>query len=113
MIKKTVDILRLIPTEENIVKNQFINNISLNENSLFFLNSFGTLYSINLKSLELNWFINLKQNLDTNASNLFSGNQIVNKDGKLLFPQIKILILLIVIMVLCLIRKTFLILLDQ
>ena len=81
--KKNGDILRLIPTEENTVKSQFINNISLNENNLFFLNSFGTLYSINLKSLELNWFINLKQNLDTNTSNLFSGSQIVNKEGKI------------------------------
>ncbi len=81
--KNNGNILRLVPTEENIVKNQFINNISLNENNLFFLNSFGSLYSVNLKNFELNWFINLKNNLDTNTLNLFSGSQIVNKDGKI------------------------------
>ncbi len=85
--KNNGNILKLIPTEENIVKNQFINNISLNEKNLFFLNSFGSLYSINLKSLELNWFINLKQNLDSNASNLFSGSQIVNKDDKIIISS--------------------------
>ena len=35
--KNTGDILKLIPTEETIVKNKFINNISLNDEFTFFL----------------------------------------------------------------------------
>ena len=30
------EILKLIPTEENVVKNRFINNLALNKENLFF-----------------------------------------------------------------------------
>ena len=30
--------------------------------------------------MKINWFINLNQSLDLNPSNLFYGNQIINKD---------------------------------
>ena len=43
--------LKLIPTEEVKVKNQFNNNLSLiNNENLLFLNTYGSLYSINLSS---------------------------------------------------------------
>ena len=51
--KEDGNILKSFPTEETIVKNEFINNISSNKKSIFFLNTFGTLYSINKKSLRL------------------------------------------------------------
>ena len=35
--KKTGDILRLIPTEETLVKNDFINNLSLYKDTIYFL----------------------------------------------------------------------------
>ena len=53
------EILKLIPTEENVVKNRFINNLALNKENLFFLNTYGTLYSINMKNFDINWFLNL------------------------------------------------------
>ena len=56
--------LKLIPTEETIVKNQFKNNLSLDEKTLFFLNTYGSLYSIDNESMKINWFINLNQSLD-------------------------------------------------
>ena len=57
------NILKLIPTEETIVKNKFINNISLNKIITFFLNTYGSLYSVDNKKMQINWFINLNQSL--------------------------------------------------
>ena len=81
------NILKSFPTEETIVKNEFINNISSNKKSIFFLNTFGTLYSINKKSLRLNWFINLNQTLDLRPSNTFLSNQIVNNEKKIVISS--------------------------
>ncbi len=81
--KNTGDILKLIPTEETIVKNKFINNISLNDEFTFFLNTFGSLYSIDNSTMEVNWFLNLNQSLDINPGNLFFGNILVNNSNTL------------------------------
>jgi len=78
--KEDGSVIRLIPTEEVTVNNQFINNISLTKNSTLFLNTYGTLYSVSSDSMKINWFINLNQTLDLNPSNLFSGSQIINND---------------------------------
>ena len=72
------NLLKSIPTEESNIKNQFVNNISLNKQNIFFLNSFGTLYSIDSQSLNLKWFVNLKKTTETDAFNLFLGSPIVN-----------------------------------
>lgn len=73
--------LTVIPTEETVVKNRFENNLSLNGEFVFFLNTFGSLYAIDNDSMRIAWFINLNQSLDLNPNNLFVGNQIVaNKD---------------------------------
>ena len=82
--KNTGDISKLIPTEETTVKNRFINNLSLNNNYLLFLNTYGSLYAVNKKDMEIKWFINLNQSLDINPSNLFLGNQIVNNNKKII-----------------------------
>ena len=63
-------------------KNEFVNNLSLNKTNLFFLNSFGSLYSIDTVSMNIKWFINLNQSFDLNPSNLFLSNQIVNMGNK-------------------------------
>ena len=55
----------------------------MNNNSLFFLNTYGSLYSVNLRSMKLKWFTNLNQSLDLNPSNLFLSNQIINNKGKI------------------------------
>ncbi len=81
--KKNGNILKLIPTEETIVKNKFINNISLNNESTFFLNTFGSLYSINNKKMQINWFINLNESSNLDPSDLFLGNKLVNTKDKI------------------------------
>ncbi len=80
--KKSGVILKSIPTEDNVIKNQFINNIALNQNKVLFLNTYGSLYSVSAETMKVNWFINLNQNLNLNPSNLFSGNQIINNEDK-------------------------------
>ena len=75
------DILSSIPTEETIVKNSFINNLSSNQRYTYFLNTYGSLYSLDSKKMRINWFLNLNQSLDLSPSNLFIGNIIVaNQD---------------------------------
>ena len=69
--------LRFIPTEETIIKNDFINSIVLNKNSFIYLNTFGSIYSINSMNLEINWFSNLKRSFDLNPTNLFLSNPVL------------------------------------
>ena len=45
--KKNGNILKLIPTEETKIKNNFQNNFSINKDFIFMLNTYGSLYSIN------------------------------------------------------------------
>lgn len=82
--KKNGDIIRSIPTEETILKNEFTNNISANIENIFFLNTFGSLYSFGKNSRKLNWFINLNQTLDLTPSNLFRSNPIISNNNKLI-----------------------------
>ena len=80
--KKNGNILKLIPTEETIVKNNFINNFSSDGRLTFFLNTYGSLYAINNQNLNIIWFINLNRSLDLNPSNLFLGNQVISDKNK-------------------------------
>ena len=73
--------LRYIPTEGTTVKNYFVNSLASAKKSLFFLNTFGTIYSINKDNLQVNWFSNLRETFDLSTSNLFFSNPVViNKD---------------------------------
>ena len=79
--KKNGDLIKLIPTEETLIKNQFINSLSVDDRgNLFFLNSFGSLYSIDINTFNINWFYNFNKSFDLSPSNLFIGNQIINND---------------------------------
>ena len=77
-------LLKLIPTEETLAKNKFINNISLTNDSILFLNTFGSLYSIDKKSLNINWFININESQELSLRNIFSGNEIINYNDKII-----------------------------
>ena len=87
--KTNGNILKSFPTEEIIVQNEFINNLSLNNDSLFFLNSYGSLYSIDNKDLRIRWFVNLNQSLDLTTSNLFTCTQIINNKNKIIISSNK------------------------
>ena len=75
--KNSGDILKMIPTEETTVKNEFVNNISCNLKYTIFLNTYGSLYAIDNTSMRIIWFLNLNQSLDLNPSNLFLGSQVI------------------------------------
>lgn len=70
------EIIRKIPTEETLIKNSFINNLSLDDDNLYFLNTFGSLYSINRKNYRINWFVNINPLLDINIDNLFISSEL-------------------------------------
>ncbi len=81
--KTNGDVIKSIPTEETVIKNNFVNSISLSDRYTVFLNTYGSLYAIENKSLNINWFINLNQSLDINPSNLFKGSQILIDKNKI------------------------------
>ena len=87
--KNNGEIIKSIPTEETKVTNQFTNSFSIAKENLLFLNSFGSLYSININTKKLNWFINLNQALDLKTNNLFNGNQIIYHNNKILVSSDK------------------------
>ena len=69
--------LKFIPTEETDIKTDFVNSLALYRDSIIYLNTFGSLYSINSQNLKINWFANLKQSFDLNTTNLFYSNPVV------------------------------------
>ena len=87
--KENGEVLKSIPTEETIVKNQFVNNIAINNNITLFLNTYGSLYAINSETMQILWFLNLNQSLNLNPSNLFYSNQIVTDKEKIFISSNK------------------------
>ena len=49
---------------------------------ILFLNTYGSLYSINNNNMKIVWFLNLNQSLDLNPSSLFYGSEVIIKDKK-------------------------------
>ena len=82
--KKDGLIIKSFPTEDNIVKNNFINNLSIENDDIFFLNTYGSLYSIDVRLMQINWFINLNQALNLNLGNLFDGQPIINNNKNII-----------------------------
>lgn len=76
--KQNGNVLKLIPTEDSKIKNNFRNNFSISNNLIMFLNTYGSLYAIDKENLKIKWVINLNQSLDLNPNNLFHGYPIVN-----------------------------------
>ena len=80
--KKNGERIKFIPTEENIIKNEFISSIAVDKDKLFYLNTFGTLYSLRNDG-GVNWFFNLNESLQTNLGRLFFSNPILISNNKL------------------------------
>ncbi len=85
--KDNGEIIKFIPTEETVLQNRFISNLARNDKNLFFLNTYGSLYSIDLSNMSLNWFININQSLDLSPSNLFVGNTIIIHKDRLIITS--------------------------
>ncbi len=77
------EIIKKFPTEDVLIKNNFKNNISLSDKNIFFLNTFGSIYSISLEDLKIKWFINLQETFSNDLSNLFNSQVIVYHNEKL------------------------------
>ena len=60
---------------------------------IFFINTYGSLYSINKNNYKLNWFLNLDQTVDMNLNNLFLEVHWFVMKIKYLFLLMKIFIL--------------------
>ena len=91
---KNGDLLRLIPTEETSVKNNFINNLSLSRSNTYFLNTFGSLYAFDNESMKIRWFLNLKSSVDLNSRDIFSSTQIINNGNHLIVSSNQFLYIL-------------------
>ena len=81
--KENGEKVKVIPTEETTVKNNFINSLVSNKNSFFYLNTYGSLYSISNKG-DIKWFINLNRSLDINPNSFFYSNPLVLHQNKLI-----------------------------
>ena len=68
------------------LKSDFKNNIIVDKknDSVFFLNTSGELYSINYLSQEINWFSNFKTKDSDKDSSLFFGSPLILKDNKII-----------------------------
>lgn len=75
--------LRSIPTEENPLKSNFLNSIALNEQFLFFLNTYGSIYSTNYKG-DIRWFLNVNKSSGLKTTNLFNSNPILVHENKII-----------------------------
>ncbi len=82
--KSSGEQIRSIPTEEIVIKNKFVNSLAIKDTSLFFLNNYGSLYSIDIFSNKINWFINLNRSVDLNPSDLFYSNPILTYQDKVI-----------------------------
>ncbi len=85
--KNNGNLIKKIPTEETLVKSKFIDNLSLSNNNLFFLNTYGSLYSISMDTLNVSWFLNLNPSIDPNPNNLFYSTEIINHKGKIILSS--------------------------
>ena len=74
--------MSLLPTEETILKNDFINSLAFNDQSLFYLNTYGSLYAIQEENFKLKWFINLNRSINLNTTELFNSKFIILTKNK-------------------------------
>jgi len=76
--------LKKIPTENTTFTSKFINNISKHDRNLFFLNSYGSLYSSDAETANLNWFVNLNLSSNLDKLSLFDGSNIVTNGNRVI-----------------------------
>ena len=75
--------IKILPTEEVLMKNDFINSLALDKKSLFYLNTYGSLYSLSLSG-KIKWFVNLNQSIDISPNSLFYSKPISIHQDKII-----------------------------
>ncbi len=78
--------IKIIPTEDTIIKNNFVNSLVVEDNKIFYLNTYGSLYSLTNQG-RIIWFINLNQSLDINPSNLFNSHPVIISNNKVIISS--------------------------
>ena len=78
--KANGNLIKLIPTEETLIKNNFINNFSMSSNYIFALNTYGSLFAIEHVTNEIKWVQNLNKSYDLSQINLFKGKPLINNE---------------------------------
>jgi len=91
--KKNGEKIKSIPTEESTITNNFINSLTTNDDALFYLNTYGSLYSITYGG-NINWFVNLNESVEIKPSNLFYSNPLVLYEDKIFISTSKHLYIL-------------------
>lgn len=81
--KYTGEKIKSLPTEEALIKNEFINSLAIKEDTLFYLNTFGSIYSINSNNNSINWFVNINPYSEIATNNLFNSKPLVLKEDKI------------------------------
>ena len=76
--------IKKIPTEETVLKSDFINFIEDESSFFYFLNTYGSLYKLSEKKNKINWFINLNQSTSLNSSNIFFSNSLILHMNKII-----------------------------
>ena len=74
--------VRSIPTEENPLKNDFSNSLVLSNQFLFFLNTYGSIYSTNYDG-DIRWFLNVNRSSSL-ETNIFNSNPIIVHNDKII-----------------------------
>ncbi len=85
--KSSGEVINFIPTEDTVLKNEFKNNISSNNLNTLYLNTYGSLYSINNKTMRVNWFLNFNRSADINPIDLFESNEIIHHKDKIVLSS--------------------------
>ena len=70
-----------------MLKNKFKNNISVNNLNTFFINTYGSLYSLDNETMRVNWFLNFNQSTDINPIDLFNSNEIIYQNDKIVISS--------------------------
>ena len=63
-----------------------MNNLAVDGDNVIFLNTYGSLYALNITNMQIKWFINLNESLNINPSNLFISNQLIIRDNRVYVP---------------------------
>ncbi len=75
--------IKKIPTEESVLKNEFVNTFAWNSKSVFYLNTNGSLYSLN-RDGNVRWFLSLNQSSDLKDNSLFYSNTLLLHRNKII-----------------------------
>ncbi|MFL2852821.1 MAG: PQQ-binding-like beta-propeller repeat protein [Candidatus Pelagibacter sp.] len=80
--------IKSLPSEEVSIKNEFVNSIAVSKDTLYYLNTFGSIYSINNEG-RINWFLNINQHSEIDTNNLFNSHPLILHKDKIIISTEK------------------------